>query len=64
MQNLPDLKKIEESIGGRPKSKSSKKARLSFYISEKDVEKLKSLAVSRDIPVSGLVRELVQKEIL
>ena len=63
MQNIPNLKSIEKSIGGRPKTKSQK-VRLSFYINEKESEKLKALALSRDVPVSGLVRELVQREIL
>lgn len=62
MQNiLPKFNDIENAIGGRPKKEA--KIRLAYYLSKIESEQLKSIAESRDLPVSLVVRELVKKMI-
>ena len=62
MQNmLPKFNDIENAIGGRPKKEA--KVRMAYYLSKEENEKLKSIAESRDLPVSVLVRKLVKKMI-
>lgn len=63
MHTIPKFEDVKNAYGGRPK-KSEKKVRLSFYLYPEDSKKLRLLAQSRDVPVSELIRELVQKEVL
>ena len=56
---VPKFRDIEKGIGGRPVE--DKKQRFVYYLSEEEGLKLKSIANSRDTPVSRLVRGLVKK---
>ena len=56
---LQTLKEIEDAIGGRPPL-ANKKLRLSFYLNEKETQKLKAYTLENDISVSSLVRDLLK----
>jgi len=56
---IPKFSDIEKGIGGRPKG--VKKERYAYYLNKEESQKLRSIAFSRDLPVSSLVRELVKK---
>ena len=64
MQNntIPRFDDIKNAFGGRPTEE--KMVRLSYYISKLESEKLKELSLSIKVPVSRLIRDLVQERLL
>lgn len=61
MQNntIPRFDDIKNAFGGRPKE--DKMVRLAYYLSKEESEKLKALSRSMKVPVSRIIRDLVQK---
>ncbi|GAA0695280.1 hypothetical protein GCM10009104_23710 [Marinobacterium maritimum] len=57
---LPTLASLERSIGGRPRLEETM-IRMSFYLSPAEAQALKSQARAQSLPVSQIVRRIVQE---
>jgi hypothetical protein len=57
---IPSIQDIENSLGGRPKGDESKD-RVSVYLSQIDNEALRGICSTAKMPVSSLVRQLIEE---
>lgn len=56
------LASIRKSMGGRPNA-AAKKQRIGVYLSNREIEQLKTVASSKDMAVSEFVRALIREQL-